>query len=103
MIVIWAGTEVPVDVVAARMDQSGVEFDATAVGFGIRGSALPVVTERFERKSQLSILVVRCEPSTKHSVRNCRDVSEKSSERKENLQLQSREYSVVCSSSIPAQ
>ncbi|CAF9924867.1 MAG: hypothetical protein GOMPHAMPRED_003748 [Gomphillus americanus] len=37
------------DVVAGRMDQSGVEFDATAIGFGIRGSTMPVVVERFER------------------------------------------------------
>ena len=38
------------DVVAGRMDQSGVEFDATAIGFGIRGSTMPVVVERFESK-----------------------------------------------------
>lgn len=31
-----------------RMDQSGVKFDVTAIGYGMRGATLEPVVERFE-------------------------------------------------------
>lgn len=34
------------------MDQSGVNWDVTAVGFGIRGATLEPIVERFEGEVQ---------------------------------------------------
>ncbi|KAH8121180.1 hypothetical protein ACSS6W_009926 [Trichoderma asperelloides] len=45
---VWAGVEVPISEIEDRMDQSGVNWDVTAVGFGIRGATLEPIVERFE-------------------------------------------------------
>ena len=50
--VVWAGTEVPISVMEERMDESGVDWDIVAVGYGIRGSTLEPIVERLEGASQ---------------------------------------------------
>lgn len=46
--VVWSGTEVPIKTMEQRMDADGIDWDMTAVGFGIRGATLEPIVERLE-------------------------------------------------------
>jgi hypothetical protein len=46
--VVWAGQEIPIGELEDRMEQSGVDYDITAVGFGMRGATYEPIIERFE-------------------------------------------------------
>ena len=47
-IVVWAGPEVCIDTMEKRMASAGVEYDLVGIGFGIRGTTIEALVERFE-------------------------------------------------------
>ncbi|PCG89420.1 Hypothetical protein PENO1_104760 [Penicillium occitanis (nom. inval.)] len=45
---VFAGIEVPINLLEKRMHENGVKFDVTAIGYGMRGANLQPIVERFE-------------------------------------------------------
>ena len=53
VLVVWAGPEIPISVLADRVKKThatGVNFDLSAIGMGIRGSQVVELVQRFEGK-----------------------------------------------------
>jgi hypothetical protein len=51
-LVVWAGPETTTGTLEQRMDDVGVDWDITAIGFDIHDIVLEPLVERFEGQSQ---------------------------------------------------
>ncbi len=72
---VWAGLEVPISVLEDRMDQTGVDFDVVAIGYGMRGAVLEPIVERFEGESgSLNIATLSSRKESLVTISDCPDL-----------------------------
>lgn len=61
VVVVLAGTEVPMNVLEDRIQQFGVKFDLAGIGYGIRGTTIKPLVERLEGRFPISRLCIACD------------------------------------------